>query len=613
MSEELTATIVLSTIVALLVVTLAVVLLKRRKPTSAIDDAVLEAVYVMAKAPLELREGLDQAAAEKLTSRLLKLLKGVAVGVTDGEGTLLAWDGEANDHYVDLVGTIGTCIRKHRREVVSHDKMPCNHGGTCKMRTAVLVPLIVEDETDAVLIVVGKTSGKRIVQMADAVARFVGTQLEAARLEDTKHQLHQAEIKALRAQISPHFVYNALNTISSLIRTDPEEARELLQDFADFTRYCFRTEGTFTTLSDELRNIDRYLTIESARYGGRLGVRLKIAPEVQSVVVPFLLIQPLVENAVKHGIANKPGGGTVTVTAQDYGAEAEISVEDDGVGMDPKQLDGMRDSRSSAHIGLTGINRRMSQVFGNRYSLVVETAPGAGMKVTMRVPKFVRGVRPDMLKFAADGTPEDDALAAGPDGLAAGPDGAAAAGAGSGVPAPGAAPGQSQPVPAEHAQTQAAPAPPGQHAPPGQQQTRSQQGPAQAPQQGQSQPQPQQAQPQQPPQPQQAQPQQGQSSQPQFQPAPPPQQRPSMQQPPAARPAAAQPAASPAAQLAEAPAEQGSRQTSSQPSRRPVARQASEAKQAARAAQAAAHGGKTGRPERRADGDHDPAPGPRPD
>ncbi|RBM19415.1 sensor histidine kinase [Prauserella sp. PE36] len=389
------------------VVVLVVVLIKNRKPSgaiddAAIDDAVLEAVYLMSKAPLELREGLDQAVADKVTTRLLQLLKCIAVGITDGEGTLLSWDGEANDHYVDLVDTIGTAIRKHRREVVSHDKMPCNHRGTCRMRTAVIVPLIVEGKTDAVLIVVGRTRGKRIVHMADAVARFVGTQLEAARLEETKHQLHQAEIKALRAQISPHFVYNALNTISSLIRTDPEEARELLQDFADFTRYCFRTEGTFTTLSDELRNIDRYLTIESARYGGRLNVRLKIAPEVQSVVVPFLLIQPLVENAVKHGIANKPGGGTVTVTAQDYGTEAEISVEDDGVGMDPELLDGMRDSRSSAHIGLTGINRRMSQVFGNKYSLMVETAPGAGMKVTMRVPKFVRGVRPDMLKFAAD-------------------------------------------------------------------------------------------------------------------------------------------------------------------------------------------------------------------
>ncbi|WP_199431103.1 sensor histidine kinase [Qaidamihabitans albus] len=413
-SGLLTTPILPWSIAGVCVIALVVALVRVRKPGNAVDDAVLEAVYLMAKAPLELREGLDQAAADKVAARLLQLLKCLAVGITDGEGTLLSWDGEANEHYADLVDPIGTSIRKHRREVVSHDKMPCNHRGTCKMRTAVIVPLIVEDRTEAALIVVGRTRGKRIVHMADAVARFVGTQLEAARLEETKHQLHQAEIKALRAQISPHFVYNALNTISSLIRTDPEEARELLQDFADFTRYCFRTEGTFTTLSDEMRNVDRYLTIESARYGGRLNVRLRIAPEVQSVVLPFLLIQPLVENAVKHGIANKPGGGTVTVTAQDHGTEAEISIEDDGLGMDPALLDGMRDSRSSAHIGLTGINRRMNQVYSNRYSLMVETAPGAGMKVTMRVPKFVRGVRPDMLNFAAEVPAQGPRRAAGP-------------------------------------------------------------------------------------------------------------------------------------------------------------------------------------------------------
>src|SRR5690606_6352073 len=377
-------------------VTVFVVVIRRRNPGGAVDEAVLDAVRLMADSPLELRRGLNQDAADKITSRLLKLLRCVAVGVTARDGTLLSWDGEANDHYVDLVDPISMAIRKKRHEVVSHNKLPCNHRGTCRMRTAVIVPLIIEDETEAVLIVVGRTRGRHIVTMAEAVSKFVRTQLVAARLEEARHELQQAEIKALRAQISPHVVYNALNTVSSLIRTDPEEARELLQDFADFTRYCFRAEGTYTTLSDELRNIDRYLTIEGARYGSRLNVRLKIAPEVQSVVVPFLLIQPLVENAVKHGISKKPGGGTVTVVAQDLGSEAEISVEDDGVGMDPPLLENMRDSRSSAPAGLTGIKRRMHQVYRDQYSLMVETAPGAGMKVTMRVPKFLRAVRPDM-------------------------------------------------------------------------------------------------------------------------------------------------------------------------------------------------------------------------
>ncbi|HEY3749571.1 MAG TPA: histidine kinase, partial [Pseudonocardiaceae bacterium] len=208
---------------------------------------------------------------------------------------------------------------------------------------------------------------------------------------------------------SPHFVYNALNTISSLIRTDPERARELLMEFADFTRYSFRTSGLFTTLAEELRNIDRYLTLESARYGpSRLKVRLKIAPEVLSVTVPFLVLQPLVENAVRHGLARKPGGGTVTVVAQDNGTEALISVEDDGIGMDPDRLSDLRDAhRSGAHVGIGNINQRMRSVYGEEYALMVETAPGAGMKVILRVPKFSPNVRAVVPGYTDIDDPED--------------------------------------------------------------------------------------------------------------------------------------------------------------------------------------------------------------
>src|SRR5699024_4422273 len=162
--------------------------------------------------------------------------------------------------------------------------------------------------------------------------------------EKSREQLRNAEIKALRAQISPHFVYNALNTISAHINSDPEEARKLLHEFADFTRYCFRSDSYFTTLSEELRNIDRYLSIESARYEERLGVRLKIAPEVLPVVVPFLLIQPLVENAVKHGLAGKPEGGTVTVVAEDGGKTDKIRDEEEDTSIKPKEQDATRET-----------------------------------------------------------------------------------------------------------------------------------------------------------------------------------------------------------------------------------------------------------------------------
>lgn len=406
---ELTKPTLLGLVIALLVVMVFVLLFAlRRRPSDAVDDAVLDAIQRLSKAAPAMRDGLTGPAADQATKHLLEMLKCVAVGITDSTGALLSWDGSANEHYEDLTGAIESALHTSHRQHITHESVPCDHRNVCPMRTAVIEPLIIDGVVEGALLVVGGSSDKRLIRAAGEVARFVCIQLELAKLDESKQELARAEIRALRAQISPHFIYNALNTISALIRTDPEGARELLQDFADFTRYSFRSSGLFTTLADELRNIDRYLTIESARYHDRLNVRLKIAPEVLSVVVPFLVLQPIVENAVRHGVAKKPGGGTVTVIAQDNGTEALISVEDDGVGMDADRLfEDLRDAhRTGQHVGVGNINQRMRQVFGDEYALMVETAPGAGTKVTIRVPKFFPGVRPDLPQ--APDADEDD-------------------------------------------------------------------------------------------------------------------------------------------------------------------------------------------------------------
>ncbi|HZI97050.1 MAG TPA: histidine kinase [Actinomycetales bacterium] len=178
------------------------------------------------------------------------------------------------------------------------------------------------------------------------------------------------------------------------MRTDPERARDLLLEFADFTRYAFRRGGEFTTLADELRNVERYLVLEKARFGDRLEVRLLVAPEVLSVAIPFLAVQPLVENAVRHGLDGKSDVGHITLVAQDAGADAVISVEDDGVGSDPDVVRAVLAGESGADsVGLGNVDLRLRQVFGDDYGLEVETAPGAGTKVSFRVPKYAPGVR----------------------------------------------------------------------------------------------------------------------------------------------------------------------------------------------------------------------------
>jgi two-component system LytT family sensor kinase len=240
-----------------------------------------------------------------------------------------------------------------------------------------------------------------LVQAALETGRWVSAQLTLAELDISRARLARAEVRALRAQISPHFIYNALTAIASFVRTDPERARDLLEEFAEFTRYSFRAHGEFTTLAEELRSIDRYLTIERARFGDRLQVRLRIAPEVLPVALPFLCLQPLVENAVRHGLSRKPGVGSLRIEAEDAGSECHITVEDDGVGMDPAVLSngGIRgrepveDDEAGQHVGLANVDERLRTAFGDRFGLVVETALGAGTKVSLRIPKFHPGVR----------------------------------------------------------------------------------------------------------------------------------------------------------------------------------------------------------------------------
>ena len=265
---------------------------------------------------------------------------------------------------------------------------------TCPIRGAVAVPVTEEDQVVGALVAYATDTSAGLVRATEEVARWVSTQVDLAVLDRSRRRAMEAELRALRAQISPHFVYNSLAAIASFVRTDPERARELLLEFADFTRYAFRRGGEFTTLADELRNVERYLVLEQARFGDRLQIELVVAPEVLPVAVPFLAVQPLVENAVRHGLEGKPGTGRVTLMARDVGSEALISVEDDGVGSDPDLVRRVLAGESEADsVGLGNVDARLRQVFGDGYGLVVETAPGAGTRVSFRVPKFAPGVR----------------------------------------------------------------------------------------------------------------------------------------------------------------------------------------------------------------------------
>lgn len=213
--------------------------------------------------------------------------------------------------------------------------------------------------------------GPVVVGASAAPARETVDEQQRAAVEEALRQA-RAEVQSLRVQIAPHFLYNALTTIASLVRSDPLRARELLIEFAGFTRYSFRSTG-FTTLADELDNIDRYLALEQARLGERLRVTRRIVPDVLPVVLPLLALQLVVENAVRHGIEDEPDGGTVSISAVDAGGDCVITVTDDGPGRAPPA-------------GLDDVDARLHAAFGVGYGLLADATEGAGTTVTLRVP-----------------------------------------------------------------------------------------------------------------------------------------------------------------------------------------------------------------------------------
>ncbi|MEW2131841.1 histidine kinase [Streptomyces sp. NPDC005435] len=354
-------------------------------PGTPVEQATFHTLHTASLAAPPLRAGLTPDTARKAARRLRPLLGTVALALAD-EGAVLAWDGAGDHHREATAMLLAQVVRTGREQSV---ELSCAHEG-CPVRRGVLVPLTVDGRVSGVLAAFAGREDAVPVRAAREVARWVSVQLELVDLDRARSSAIEAEIRALRAQISPHFIYNSLASIASFVRTDPERARELLLEFADFTRYSFRRDGDFTTLAEELRSIEQYLELARARFGRRLAVTLRIAPEVLPVTLPFLCLQPLVENALKHGLAESAERARITIIAEDEGTEARVVIEDDGVGMEPDRARAVLRGTAGpgTGIGLSNVDRRLRQVYGDPYGLVVETGVGAGTKITVRVPKF---------------------------------------------------------------------------------------------------------------------------------------------------------------------------------------------------------------------------------
>jgi two-component system LytT family sensor kinase len=209
------------------------------------------------------------------------------------------------------------------------------------------------------------------------------------RLEEQEKLLLTARVEALASQINPHFLFNTLTSIQSLIRSNPETARMVVVKLSGLLRRLLRSRDHFVTLAEELESIDEYLDIEVIRFGPQLKVEKQISADTLDVIVPSMILQPLVENSIKHGFSRKVGGGRIVIRSVLQNGHAIIEVEDDGLGMTEDRLN----TALNDGIGLSNVNERLSVIYGAAYRVRITSVPNLGTIVRLEIPDMISAER----------------------------------------------------------------------------------------------------------------------------------------------------------------------------------------------------------------------------
>ena len=209
------------------------------------------------------------------------------------------------------------------------------------------------------------------------------------RLQEQEKLLMESRLDALSSQINPHFLFNTLTSISSLIRSQPETARTLIVKLSGLLRRLLRSQDHFVTLREELDAIDEYLDIESIRFGPQLRIEKQIDPATLDLIVPSMMLQPLVENSIKHGLGQKLGEGRITIRSVRDGDHAVIDVIDNGVGIPQIEAGRVR----GTGIGLRNVNERLRVIYGANYQLQLDSVPGEGTCARIVIPEMTAPAR----------------------------------------------------------------------------------------------------------------------------------------------------------------------------------------------------------------------------
>lgn len=358
--------------------------------------SAVQAMRVIRSADQVLTKGLTEESADLVANIIYQELEPAAVAITSPT-TVLAYIGIGSDHHIkgNPIMT-GTAKRVYLMQqlVVARTKadLGCPNE-LCPLTGAIEAPLVVGGKLLG-SIKLFKAENKTIlpyeIELIEGIARFLSAQLANHQAERQEKLLHEAEYRILKAQVNPHFLFNTLATIHVLIRTDSEAARRLTRDLSNLLRRTLSSEREMVPLWEEMETVRKYVRIEQARFGNRLAMDVDIPDMLYSQTVPVFTIQPLVENAIKHGLSPRKEGGCVKITAWRSEHIFYLSVADNGLGIEASKHYIHNEDELPIHegpgIGLTNIKDRLYHIYGDQGGISIESQLDKGTQVTIFIP-----------------------------------------------------------------------------------------------------------------------------------------------------------------------------------------------------------------------------------
>lgn len=342
------------------------------------------------------RAGLNEVSATQAAQIIKDLMKVSAVSITN-KTDILAHVGAASDHHVPrkkIITDLSKQVIKSGEIKEAHNRheIGCTHPG-CPLEGAIVIPLYVHNEVTGTLKLYFTDSNKLTYverRLAEGLANIFSSQIELGEIETQSKLLKDAEIKSLQAQVNPHFFFNAMNTISALIRVDSEKARELLLNLSNFFRSNLQgAKKTSITIEKEIQQVEAYLSLEQARFPERFNIHFDIDEGLKYAKVPPFIIQILVENAFKHAFHNRKSGNDVYVKVKEGHQTIEISVEDNGFGIpEEKRVHiGHNEVASTSGTGsaLENLNKRLIGLYNSNARLNFTTSD-TGTKFYTSIP-----------------------------------------------------------------------------------------------------------------------------------------------------------------------------------------------------------------------------------